>query len=229
MMRADVKRLSDGGEHVWVDPSTGEVINVDRAWQKSDRRIAMSRKQQALLAGAGETGPTARWYVLQVQRGSDIAVDKLLDDARIERWMAQETVVVRRRGRYGMMRPKARTVPFLPGYIFVRVVWKEECWHALSGIKGVVNVLGGAERPAPVPEDKMLKLRADVEHDPEAIKAMIKSFQPGDQVSVDSGPFASFPGVVEAVDDKGRARIEVLIFGRSVSVDLDLAQISRLR
>lgn len=225
MMRADVKRPNS--EHAWVDPSTGEVINVDRAWQKSDKRIALRRREQALLAAAGMDGPEARWYVLQVKKGLDIAVDKSLDDAKIERWMAQETVVVRRRGRYGMMRPKAKTVPFLPGYIFVNVVWCPDCWYAISGIEGVEGVLGGAERPASVAEAKMLKLRAQVEHDPEAIRAMIRQLNPGDQVSIDDGPFASFPGVVQSVDDKGRAKIEVLIFDRTVSVDLDLAQISK--
>lgn len=213
-------------ERAWLDRN-GEPINVDYAWQKSDERIALRRREWANLAAAGMDGPEARWYVLQVKHGFDIAVDKSLGDARIERWMAQETIVVRRRGRFGMMRPKARTVPFLPGYIFVKVVWCAPCWHALVSIKGVVSILGGADRPAPVPADKMLKLRADVEHDPEAIKAMIKSFNVGDEVSVDDGPFASFPAVVQSVSDKGRAMIEVMIFGRAVSVDLDLAQISK--
>ncbi|RUM98087.1 transcriptional antiterminator NusG [Pseudaminobacter arsenicus] len=224
-MTIDRKRLSES-DYVWLD-RTGEPINIDRAWQKSDQRIALSRRQQAMLAAAGMDGPEARWYVLQVKRGLDIVVDKALEDANIEHWMAQETIVVRRRGRYGVMRPKAKTVPFLPGYIFVRVVWCGPCWDALSGIDGVASVLGGAERPAPVPADKMLKLRAYVEHDPEAIKSMLREINPGDMVSVDDGPFASFPGEVVAVDDRGRALIEVMIFGRAVSVDLELAQISK--
>jgi transcription antitermination factor NusG len=226
MMRADVKRLNEA-EHVWVAPDTGEVINIDRAWQESDKRIAITRRQQALLAAAGESGPTARWYVLQVKRGADIAVDKLLSEANIEHWVAQETKIVRRRGRYGMCRPKDVTVPFLPGYIFIKVVWCAPCWEALSGLKGVAGVIGGAERPPYVPDAKLLKMRADVENDPEAIRAILREINPGDKVSVDDGPFASFPGVVEAVGDKGRAKVEVLIFGRVVSVDLDLAQISK--
>jgi transcription antitermination factor NusG len=226
MMRADVKRLNEA-EHVWVAPDTGEVINIDRAWQESDKRIAITRRQQALLAAAGESGPTARWYVLQVKRGADIAVDKLLSEANIEHWVAQETKIVRRRGRYGMCRPKDVTVPFLPGYIFIKVVWCAPCWEALSGLKGVSGVIGGAERPPYVPDAKLLKMRADVENDPEAIRAILREINPGDKVSVDDGPFASFPAVVEAVTDKGRAKVEVLIFGRVVSIDLDLAQISK--
>lgn len=223
MMRIDPKQLS---ERAWLDRN-GEPINIDRAWQKSDERIHLRRREQALLAAAGMDGPEARWYVLHVQHGADIAVDKLLEEANIEHWMAQETVVIRRRGRYGMLRPTARTQPFLPGYLFVRVVWCADCWIAISGLKGVVDVLGGAENPAPVSDDNMLKLRAKVEHDPEAIKAMLKEFNPGDQVSVDDGPFASFPGEVVSVDDRGRALIEVMLFGKATKVHLELAQISK--
>lgn len=226
MMAVDVKQLNEAGQ-CFVDGSTGEVIDITHAWQASDRRIAVSRRQRALLAAAGETGPAAHWYVLVVKRGADIAVDKQLENAKIEHWMPKQTVVARRRGRYGMMRPEARTVPFLPGYIFVKVVWCAPCWEAFSSLKGVAGMIGGAERPAVVPESKMLKLRADVEHDPEAIKTMMRAFNPGDRVSVDDGSFASFPGEVVSVDDRGRALIEVMLFGRAVRVDLELAQISK--
>lgn len=227
MMATNAKRLNDA-ERVWIAPDTGEVINVDRAWQASDKRIAISRRQRALLAAAGESGPTAHWYVIKVARGADFAVDKLLNEARIERWMAQETIIIRRRGRYGMERPKDKTLPFLPGYIFVKVVWCAPCWEAISGLKGVVGVIGGAERPPYVTDAKILKMQAYIENDPEAVRAMLREINPGDKVSVDDGPFASFPGIVEAVNDiKGRAKVEVLIFGRVVSLDLELAQISK--
>ncbi len=228
MMATNVKRLNDEAERVWVSPETGEVINVDRAWQASDKRIAISRRQQALLAAAGESGPTAHWYVVRVARGTDFAVEKLLRDARIEHWMAQETRIVRRRGRYGMERPKDKTVPFLPGYIFVKVVWCAPCWEAISGLKGVAGIVGNAERPPYVPDAKVMKMRADIENDPEAVRAMLREINPGDKVSVDDGPFNSFPGVVDTVNEyTGRAKVEVLIFGRVVSVDLSLAHISK--
>ena len=70
MMAIGSKRLSDG-ERAWVNPSTGEIINVDRAWQKSDKRIALRRREQALLAAAGMDGPEAHWYVLRVEDRAD--------------------------------------------------------------------------------------------------------------------------------------------------------------
>jgi transcription antitermination factor NusG len=225
MMAADRRRL-DTAERAWLDRN-GEPINIERAWQESDRRIALSRRQRALLASAGESGPAARWYLLQVKRGADIAVDKLLEDAKIEHWIAQETKVRRRLGRYGMCRPKTVTTPFLPGYIFIKVIWCAPCWEAIARLKGVVGMIGGAERPSQVTEDKLRKLQAFVQHDPEAIRAMLREFNPGDKVSVDDGPFASFPGEIVDVDDRGRAVIEVMLFGRPVRTDLSIAQISK--
>lgn len=226
MMAIDKKRLNDG-ERAWVRQDTGEVINIDRAWQASDRRIALSRRQQALLAAAGESGPSARWYVLQVARGADIAVDKLLDAARIERWTPSQTIQPKRQGGRKGPKPEPKTVPFLPGYLFVKVIWCAPCWHAISGLKGVSGVIGTPERPTPVSDDRLLKLRAFVEKDPTSIRVLTKALMRGEKVRVDDGPFASFPGVVEKVFDNGRALIEVMIFGRAVSVDLDLAQISK--
>jgi transcription antitermination factor NusG len=226
MMRADVKRLNEA-EHVWVAPDTGEVINIDRAWQESDKRIAISRKQQALLAAAGESGPTARWYVLQVKRGADIAVDKLLEEASIEHWTPSQTIQPKRQGGRKGPKPDPKVVPFLPGYLFVKVVWCAPCWEAISGLKGVAGVIGTAEKPAPVPDNRLLKLRAFVEKDPASIQVLTKALVAGDKVRVDDGPFASFPGVVERVCKNGRALVEVMIFGRAVSADLELAQISK--
>ncbi len=75
MMRDDPKRLSDGESRAWIDQRTGEVINIDRAWQKSDQRIALRRREQALLAAAGMDGPAAHWYVLRLENNHDKAVD----------------------------------------------------------------------------------------------------------------------------------------------------------
>lgn len=225
MMAVNVKQLSEV-ERCWISHEGSFEAEGTYAWQGNDRRIVLSRHDQAMLDGAG-SAPLARWHVVEVKRGCDVLVDNQLKDLRIERWMAQETIVVRRRSRYGITRPKAKIVPFLPGYIFVKVVWCASLWYVLSALKGVIGVLGGPERPPFIAEAKILKLRADIERDPVAVKTMMQAFAPGEKVSVDVGPFASFPAEVVALKDKGRALIEVLIFGRPVSVELDLAQISK--
>ena len=226
MMATNAKRLNDA-ERVWVSPETGEVINVDRAWQASDKRIAISRRQSALLAAAGMDGPEARWYVLQLRRGADIVVDNSLKEANIERWMPSKLVEQKHRGGRKGPKPEAKLVPFLPGYLFVKVVWCAPCWEALTGIKGVVDVIGSAERPAPVVEDRLLKLRAFIEKDPAAVETLTNALKAGDRVAIDAGPFASYWGVVDQVFKNGRALIDVMIFGRSTSVDVDIAQVRK--
>lgn len=223
----DVKRLHEA-ERTWIAPDTGEVITVNQAsWQANDRRIAVSQRQRALLAAAGQDGPEARWYVLQVRRGADNCVNNLLADANIEHWMPSKLVDQKHRGGRKGPKPEAKLVAFLPGYLFVKVVWCPPCWEALIGIKGVHDVIGSAERPTPVMDDRLLKLRAFIEKDPTAVKVLTNALETGDRVRIESGPFASYWGFVDQVFENGRALIDVMIFGRSTSVELDVAQVSK--
>jgi transcriptional antiterminator NusG len=227
MMRADVKRLNDR-EHVWVDRSTGEVINIDYAWQKSDQRIALRRREQAMLAAAGMDGPEARWYVLRVEDRADIAVDKSLEEARVERWMAVKEIEVRRRSRNKTAKAAMEMKPALPGYMFVKVVSCDATWAGLKTVEGVVDVLGGYLNPKPVKASEILKLQAFIENDPNAIAMLTNALKIGDKVSIDFGPFASFEAIVSLLGDANRIKVEVDVFGRPVPIDLDLAQVTKL-
>lgn len=226
MMAVRGKQLSES-DRVWLD-GKGEPINIDRAWSESDRQIGLSRRAQALLAAAGMDGPEAQWFVLRIERGADIAVDNALADARIERWMPAQMMVPPRRG--GRKGPKSEAVaaPSLPGYIFVRLVSVARSWAGLRTIKGIAGVLGGADRPAPIRDGIILKLRAFIDEDPRAIEVLTNALKTGDQVRIDDGPFASFPGVVEEVRERGRVLVEAMIFGRACPIELDLAQVSKL-
>jgi len=227
MMRADVKRLSER-EHVWVDRATGEVINVDYAWQKSDERITLRRREQAMLAAAGMDGPEARWYVLRVEDRADIAVDKSLEDANVERVMLAIKVDAKRRGKRKHQRLETVEAPAFPGYIFVRVVSCPVTWAGLRTIKGVVDPIGGADNPQPVKDEEILKFQARIENDPKAVAVLTNALKTGDKVAIDSGPFCGFEAVVMMMADKHRVGVEVDIFGRSVPMKFDLADVTKL-
>lgn len=227
MMATNAKRLNDA-ERVWISPDTGEIINVDRAWQASDKRIAISRRQSAMLAAAGMDGPQARWYVLRVDDGSDKAVEKALDDANVERWMPVISVLPPRRSGRKKQRRERVMVSALPGYIFVKVVSCPACWVGLKSIKGVIDPIGGADRPSPVSDNEITKLQASIEKDPKAIAALTNALMVGDKVSIDAGPFASFEAIVLIVGEADRIRVEASLFGRAVPVDLDVAQVTKL-
>jgi transcriptional antiterminator NusG len=219
MMRQDPKRLN---EAVSVGPT-------DRQTAKLDAARALSRRSQALLAAAGMEVPERRWYVLTVQPGKDFAVDNALEDAGIEHWMATWQRVVLGRVR----RPKGGgrrvvTLPFFPGYVFVKVAWTPYVWEGLRTIEGVQSVIGTAVSPSSVSEQVLCKFKVMLD-DPVAQKELAATLKLGDTVRVDDGPFASFPAEVMAVDEEAcRALIEVMIFGRAVPVDLDLARITKI-
>lgn len=218
MMAVDGKLLSDA---VAVGPT-------DRQTAKLDAARAISRRQQALLAAAGMEAPERRWYVLMVQHGKDFAVDNALETAGVERWMATWQRPQQHRIRRPKRSPRLVTVPFFPGYVFVRVAWTAYAWEGLRTIEGVQGVIGSAVSPSSVDDQVLCKFKAMLD-DPVAQKELAATLKLGDTVMVDDGPFRSFPGEVVAVDDgQCRALIEVMIFGRAVPVDLDLAQITKI-
>ncbi|NGO50447.1 transcriptional antiterminator NusG [Mesorhizobium camelthorni] len=225
-MAVNGKRLSES-ERVWLDRK-GDPINIDRAWQKSDQRIALTRREQAMLAAAGMDGPEARWYVLRVEDRADIAVDKSLEEANVERWMAVKEVEPKRRGKRKWQSLEPCMLPALPGYLFVKVVSCAVTWAGLKTVKGVVDVLGGADNPKPVNEQEIVKLQAFIEKDPKAIEILTNALKVGDRVTIDNGPLASFQAVVLMLGDSERIKVETHLFGRASFVDLDLAQVTKL-
>jgi len=212
-MRADVKRLNEA-----------DAINLERCYAESDRQIGLSRRSQALLAGAGESGPAMRWFVLSVAPNSDKAVEESLRKAGVECWRPMEK---RLRKAPHAKRQVTFLAPVLPGYLFIRVVNQDRTWSGILSLEEVHGVLGGRSGPVPVPEDKMLKFKkklAEKSTDKDVAKA---AFPLGANVLIEEGPFASFPGVIESVLDERVATVLVDIFGRSVPVTLDLAQITK--
>lgn len=229
MMAADAKRLNEA-KRTWLD-ERGEPINIDRAWQKSDAQIGLTRRTQALLAAAGQSESHRRWYVLRVAQGSEIDVDNAFKKAGIERWLPAEEVVPARRAGMGKRPREAVLKPFWPGYMFVKVANTAHAWAGLATVDGVLGVLGTAESPAPVDDEEVNKLKLFLEQDEEARMVLTNALRVGDRVVVEDGPFRSFEALVTWLDQdcrSDRVKVDVFIFGRETPVDLELAQITRI-
>lgn len=218
MMAVDRKRLEDAA---FVGPTDRQAARLDAA-------RALSRRAQALLAAAGEDVPERCWFVLRVRPRCEIPVDIALEDAGVERWLPRVALEQKpRAGRKGPL-PEPKLVLAWPGYLFVKVANLAACWAGLGTVDGIVAVLGTAERPIPVPDEKVLRYRLFLEKDDLARKTLADEIEAGQRVRIESGPFASFHGpVVEQMGD--RVKVEVFIFGRTTLVDLELAQVARAR
>lgn len=208
-------------------PSDAEKINLDRCYAESDRQRGLSRRAQALLAAAGESESAMHWYVLRTDAHAEKDVDNLLQKAKIEHWLPFMKVADRRRG--GRKKTSREAIEMLawPGYMFVRVVPSAEAWAGLCMVKGVIGVLGADEKPFPVKHEKVLQLKVFLEGNVIAIGEISKQLKVGELVRVNQGPFASHNGMVSELCEDGRAKVEVMLFGRAVPITLGLDQIDK--
>jgi len=116
---------------------------------------------------------------------------------------------------------------FFPGYILVEMEMNDETWHIVKDTPQVSGFLGADGKPRPMPAREVEALKQQIEDGVERPRPKVM-FDVGDAVRVMDGPFASFNGVVEEVmEDKGKLKVSVSIFGRPTPVELDFVQVEK--
>jgi transcriptional antiterminator NusG len=131
-----------------------------------------------------------------------------------------------------VVRGRKRTVErrHMPGYVLVKMKLTDEAYHLVKNTPKVTGFLGaeGGKKPLPVPQAEVDRILGNAVEAAERPRALI-SFQIGEKVKVTGGPFASFEGSVEDVDqDAGRLKVSVSIFGRATPVDLEYGEVEKV-
>lgn len=173
-----------------------------------------------------------RWYVLHVYSGFERKVaDSIreqaaamgMEDLIPEVLVPTEEVVEVRRGQKVSSERK-----FFPGYVLIQMELNDESWHLVKNTPKVTGFLGGRGRPVPISEREAQNMLRQVQEGVERPKPSI-TYEIGEQVRVADGPFMSFNGVVEEVDEeRARLKVAVSIFGRSTPVELEYTQVEKL-
>ncbi len=173
-----------------------------------------------------------KWYVIHVFSGSEKKVSqnieeqvesKNLQNLIEEVLVPTEEVVEIRRGSKIQSEKK-----FFPGYILVKMEMTDQSWHLIKSQPKVTGFLGGKGKPSAISEVEAKRLIDQISEGIERPRSSI-IFEIGEEVRVSEGPFQSFNGLVEEIDeDKSRLKVAVSIFGRSTPVDLEYSQVEKL-
>jgi transcriptional antiterminator NusG len=174
----------------------------------------------------------AKWYIVhtysnfekkvaeEIKRQAELqGLNDLIEDVLVP---TEEVVEVRRGHKVNAERK------FLPGYVLLRAKLTDEAYHLVKNVPKVTGFLGQNNKPMPLRQGEVDRILNQVSEGAERPRTSI-SFEIGEQVRVSDGPFTSFNGVIEEVDEaRSRVKVAVSIFGRATPVELEYTQVEKL-
>ena len=191
----------------------------------------MSEMSEAEVS-APKGNPRHKWYIVHAYSNFENKVAESIREQAKQRGLSEhieevlvpkEKVVEVRRGRKVDAERK-----FFPGYVLVKMDLTDEAYHLIKNTPKVTGFLGTDNKPMPITEVEAQHILQQVQEGIDRPKPSI-SFEIGEQVRVSDGPFASFNGTVEEVDDaRSRLKVAVSIFGRATPVELEFTQVEKL-
>jgi transcriptional antiterminator NusG len=172
------------------------------------------------------------WYVVHVYSGFEKKIAQQIAEQAAQKGLADqfeavlvpsENVVEVKRGRKISSEHK-----FFPGYVLVKMDLTDDAWHLVKNTPKVTGFLGSKTKPSPISEAEAERILKQSQEGVDRPRPAVL-YEIGEQVRVADGPFTSFNGTVEEVDEeKGRVKVSVSIFGRSTPVELEYSQVEKL-
>ena len=173
-----------------------------------------------------------RWYIVHAYSNFENKVAESIKEQAAQKGLSHlfdevmvptEEVVELRRGK-----KIASARRFFPGYVLVKMDMTDQAYHLIKNTPKVTGFLGTDKKPMPISDAEADRILHQVQEGIERPKPAV-SFEVGEQVRVSDGPFASFNGVVEEVDEgRSRVKVAVSIFGRATPVELEFGQVEKL-
>ena len=173
-----------------------------------------------------------RWYIVHAYSNFEKKVAESIREQAAQRGLTDkfeeilvptENIVEVRRGR---KINSERT--FFPGYVLVKCDLTDDIYHLIKNTPKVTGFLGADNKPMAISDAEATRIKGQVQDGVERPKASVQ-YETGERVRVNDGPFASFEGIVEEVDEaRSRVKVAVSIFGRATPVELEYSQVDKM-
>ena len=173
-----------------------------------------------------------KWYVLHARSGYESKVENALCEAFIREGINEliEEILIPTEQVVEIKNGKKKTAErkFFPGYMLINMEITEKSWLLVNNADNVIGFIGGVSgKPSPIRQVEVDKILGKVAEGEDKPKPKI-TYQAGEEILIIDGPFNEFNGTVQKVNyDKSILKIEVLIFGRTSTVDLEFSQVEK--
>jgi len=205
---------------------------ISESKEEKQDQITESKEEKQDKLTDSEDDPNAKWYVVGAASGfEEKAIKTIQDNARkaslsqffFDFQVPKQEVVEIKRGKKINSEKN-----FFPGYMLIKMIMNNQTWQLVKNSNKISGFTGNDHKPIPLSQNEALKMLKKADDSIEYI-APKYVYEVGQQIKVIDGPFASFNGIVEEVDEeRGRLKISVSIFGRSTPVDLEYTQVEKI-
>lgn len=200
--------------------------------QGEEQQASEQPAAESSAAPAAPVNPNMKWYIIHTYSGFERKVRESLEsrihafglEGRIGRVLIPTEAVTEIRG--GKKYTSERM--FYPGYVLVEMDMDDHVWHVVKSTPRVTGFVGTGQQPTPLSDDEVNQIVYRVAEGKEKPKLKVK-FEKNESVRITEGPFASFTGVVDEVnEDRETLKVMVTIFGRSTPVELEFGQVEKV-
>jgi transcription termination/antitermination protein NusG len=171
------------------------------------------------------------WYIVQAYSGFEKKVAETIKDTlkkgNLDSNLEEVLVPTHQVTEVKKGKRTKKERKYFPGYVLIKVDLTKQIYHLIKNLQKVSGFLGSENKPTPITDTEIKRIMGQVSESAISQKSGI-SFEIGEKVKVCDGPFASFNGLVEEIDEeKSRLKVSVSIFGRPTPVDLEFNQVEK--
>ncbi len=173
-----------------------------------------------------------KWYVVRAVSGSEKKVKQYIESEinrlGLEEYVSQVLIPMEKVYQVRKGKKISAERNYFPGYVLIEAILTGEVPHIIRAVPGVLGFLGSGGEAVPLREHEVNRILGKVDELSEKDEELNIPFIVGETVKVTDGPFSSFTGVIEEInEEKKKLKVMVKIFGRKTPLELSFMQVEK--